>query len=490
MPGDREFLQTLLDAMEGEGMLLFDTVSGVRLLHVSQFIQTVVHPGDLPSLVAACLDLNQRGTAETTGSFRRRSRSPLGEVVFDQVACRIVSAPLSIGSYRLFFIEVSEDWFREFILLKYIMTFSAVGFALYSLNKRTGISHAIYVTDRHCELAHTDRDTLKQFGLAPIGDQCEPNDRRVSDIVGIEAVATARSIDWPVRIWRGPPVDNLEWNTYHASPKPTESPDIMLSSGSLSDFGDMAHALGLDRTPGIGCIEDEVGGSRFVPTLSGDEPSRDPADIPFDTSIRMAKREMTRLLKYLNQLAIANSAILKYVPEDEETLFSELMLTNAIPGLEGSGDDFTTISRNRSIVSPSNKVSCIRYLMRLYVRSGTGGQLSYIKKRLGEIESLLGRMIAWVLQIELALLVVSRFGIAEAHRSLLQSVMCIPFGIVGEHAKVSILAVWLKHLCGSPYPTGPTGFSLWTESARAQIAQLYNKFPESTTVTYLYRMVP
>jgi hypothetical protein len=76
-----------MDAMEGEGMVLLNTVSGGQLLHVNLFIQTVVHPEDLPSLVAACIDLTQQGTGETTGSFRRRSRSPLGVEVFDQVAC-------------------------------------------------------------------------------------------------------------------------------------------------------------------------------------------------------------------------------------------------------------------------------------------------------------------------------------------------------------------------------------------------------------------
>jgi hypothetical protein len=474
-----------MDAMEGEGMVLLNTVSGGQLLHVNLFIQTVVHPEDLPSLVAACIDLTQQGTGETTGSFRRRSRSPLGVEVFDQVACRIVPCPLPIGWYRLFSIRLSNDWFREFILLKYLMTCSAVGFGLYSLNARTGVTYAVHVTDRHCELAQANRESLEECGLACIGDQCEPNDKIVSDIVALEAVATLKSVEWPVRIWKALPVDDFEWITFHSSPTPTNNPDSMLLSGCLSDFHDMAHALGLDRSPGIECIDDCEGRSRLVPTLNRDEPSGDPADLPFDRSIRLAKRGVTRLLTYLNHLAIANSASMEYIPEDEGILSSELVLTGAIPGLRGSDDDFAAISRNVSLISPSSNVSCIRYLMRLYVRSGTGGQLSYIMKRLGEIESSLGRMNAWVLQIELALIVVWRFGIAP--RSLLQALMCIPISIVGELAKVSILSVWLKHLCGPTNLTGPSGFAMWTESAGAQIAQLYNKFPES--VTYLYRMV-
>jgi hypothetical protein len=187
--------------------------------------------------------------------------------------------------YSFVIVQNNDQWFREYVLLKYFFSTINKGFGLFELNTETGESRAKFITDCYSDIMGLEKHRLLSQGIPLIGDVTHPDDRGHSTPVSHDAISRSSACEWPIRIADGN--GGFRWVRYHFTSQQAADP-ICVLAGGIEKFEDYANLLGLDAArmiPGVGTDY------RYAPVIP---------DAGRSVSSPWARREAERVMRLLS----------------------------------------------------------------------------------------------------------------------------------------------------------------------------------------------
>lgn len=357
--------------------------------------------------------------------------------------------------YSFVIVQNHDQWFREYVFLKYYFSTINKGFGLFELNAETGESRAKFITDCYSDIIGLDKDRLLSQGIPLIGDVTHPDDRVHSTPVSYDAVSRSSACEWPIRIADGN--GGFRWVRYHFTSQQAADP-ICVLAGGIENFEDYANLLGLDAAriiPGDGTDY------RYAPVIP---------DTGRSVSSPLARREAERVMRLLTTDGMMDWA---GVAVAGKKLYTQLILQmdDLVDRSAFANQPSVSLLERflrRHASSPRMTILVIKYMLATDL---PGVSPEYI---LGLISRLCGESaaVARVLRLELAIMYMCRGGDQvgggfvkreiERHEDQLQ---------------IKLLVIWL----------GVMVSRLWGDGDPSPLVEQYHTlYPESKFVESLY----